>query len=467
MSKKSNKENNHPANTELQEEIIKFENDYYDNMENETFRASLSSAQIEEAEKKYFNKNICNFTIAHQIPDDFDVDGFIRYLSTLTYIQNYAFIIHDKDVSKDGRPAKRHYHIFCQCPQQKAINMIARDFDVLPYVVQKMKASDKNYYRATQYLVHLNNPEKYQYPFEDVRASFDYRKKVFRDLNQSNNSQIKSTLLKQILAGQIKRYEEDEYFKINHIPEEFHVYWKRDIDNAFKISDDLYLKKHKNRELECYYIYGESKLGKSALARDIAFKRGYQYFQTGSGNDILDGYRDEEVIIVDDARSEMFSSYSDVLRLLEPHSNTKYKSRFYNKTLKAKIIIFTSTQPISSVFSFSKNQNEDHFQIYRRIKHYIHVKKDYCEHYKINERTKKYNLVQILPNPLEDVIKRENAQKSENNDNWMLEAYGSYTGNIPLLIIDSKNADEDGCYKNFVLKDTTVEALKEKGLLDT
>lgn len=91
-------------------------------------------------------------------------------------ITNYAYINHDRDVTKEGELKKAHRHciILCKSPVLgsriqnwfKGINDEGGESNTF---VEKLKSKKEGF----AYLTHENNPEKYQYSREDVICSDD------------------------------------------------------------------------------------------------------------------------------------------------------------------------------------------------------------------------------------------------------------------------------------------------------
>lgn len=80
----------------------------------------------------------------------------------------FACILHDKDADKNGELKKAHIHGVAQwgAPTTEAV---ASSFAQACGFVAKVKPA-KNPPAAVQYLTHLNNPNKYQYPFEAIKT---------------------------------------------------------------------------------------------------------------------------------------------------------------------------------------------------------------------------------------------------------------------------------------------------------
>lgn len=126
-----------------------------------------------------------------------------------------------------------------------------------------------------------------------------------------------------------------------------------------------------DRNLEVVYITGASGTGKTTAAKWLAEKLHYDYFVSGSGEDILDGYDKEECIILDDYRASVMS-FSELLKFLDNHTNSSVKSRFKNKDISmCKLIIITSIYPPEELYvNIAKSENQEPLeQLLRRLKH--------------------------------------------------------------------------------------------------
>ena len=83
------------------------------------------------------------------------------------HIQWIESPLHDKDVNPDGTVKKSHWHVVLAFGSKKSYKQVKEITDKLnspiPQKVHNMKGQ-------VSYLVHLDNPEKYQYPVEQVIA---------------------------------------------------------------------------------------------------------------------------------------------------------------------------------------------------------------------------------------------------------------------------------------------------------
>lgn len=80
-----------------------------------------------------------------------------------------AFIspLHDKDINPYGEPKKPHYHVILMFDSVKTKEQAKEIFNLIGGVGCEAVNSIRGYAR---YLCHLDNPEKAQYPQEDVRS---------------------------------------------------------------------------------------------------------------------------------------------------------------------------------------------------------------------------------------------------------------------------------------------------------
>lgn len=76
---------------------------------------------------------------------------------------------HDQDTNPTGEPKKPHYHILICFDSVKTVEQAKEIFEKVNAVGCEVVKSLRGYAR---YLCHLDNPEKVQYPIEDVISMF-------------------------------------------------------------------------------------------------------------------------------------------------------------------------------------------------------------------------------------------------------------------------------------------------------
>lgn len=88
-------------------------------------------------------------------------------LLTEQFVPAIVSPLHDRDVNPTGEPKKSHYHVVIQFDNVKTEDQAREVFDVIGGVGCERIKSLRAYVR---YLCHLDNPEKAQYPVDDVRC---------------------------------------------------------------------------------------------------------------------------------------------------------------------------------------------------------------------------------------------------------------------------------------------------------
>lgn len=80
-------------------------------------------------------------------------------------VQAFISPLHDKDVNEDGEIKKAHYHVMIMYDNTKTVQQAKEYFDKIGGVGCEKIASTRGYAR---YLIHADNPNKYQYDRSDV-----------------------------------------------------------------------------------------------------------------------------------------------------------------------------------------------------------------------------------------------------------------------------------------------------------
>jgi hypothetical protein len=250
-------------------------------------------------------------------------------------IRDYAYILHDKDVKEDGTLKAPHYHIAVRLTEAYELKHIAKWFGLDTQYVSKVKGRWND---LMLYLVHINAPNKHQYPLECVISNFDYSALIKHIDTESRKEEIVS----KIVAGEIREF---NYHK--EISGTEYVKFKSVIEKAFQYRTAML--KGASREMDCIYINGDSGTGKTTYAKDLAMKKGYSIFVSSGSNDVLDGYGGEDCIILDDLRPSCMG-LSDLLKMLDNNTSSSVKSRYKNKVLECKLIVITTTLEIDEFF---------------------------------------------------------------------------------------------------------------------
>lgn len=285
---------------------------------------------------------------------DCDLETIEKRIVTIPFIKSYALILHDRDVRDDGTPKPPHFHAVLTFSQAKTFESVATALGVEPQYVNKIRTTTKS---AQMYLIHRNDKTKFQYPPQDVKASFDFVELVDDTPVKENISEI----LKKIDAEIIKPYNIQEYVTI-----ETYAKNKRLFETAFEYV--MRKKKGVMRNMKCFYFFGGSGTGKTTYAKIFANQNGWSTFVSSGGKNPLDDYKGEDCIILDDIRGSVFS-LADFLKLTDNNTDSMVGCRYYNKSLAyCKAIICTSVMSLDELYSGVTDENkEPKKQLYRRF----------------------------------------------------------------------------------------------------
>lgn len=106
--------------------------------------------------------------------ENYDCDYVLTVIRE--YFDEWAYILHDKDVLEEsGALKKAHYHWVGSLQNPVQISTIINRLEVPPQSVEfiKKRGGKSNWKGAVKYLIHENNPEKFQYDVNAVVTNFD------------------------------------------------------------------------------------------------------------------------------------------------------------------------------------------------------------------------------------------------------------------------------------------------------
>lgn len=101
----------------------------------------------------------------------------------------FAYILHDMDVDDNGELKKPHIHWVGRFKSARSLQTVSDDIGVGSNMVEYCG----DFKKAVQYLIHANDPDKYQYASESVVSSFDLEKYFRPDLDEIQQARILKT----------------------------------------------------------------------------------------------------------------------------------------------------------------------------------------------------------------------------------------------------------------------------------
>ena len=291
-----------------------------------------------------------------------EIAVLVSRIKTLENLKTWCIITHDKDLLPSGEVKPPHFHCVMTFSNAKSFDCIASTLGVEVQYVNKIKSTTKT---AQLYLVHRNDPSKYQYDPKEVLSSFDY-------VNFSDDCPVKQkreNIATMIENGDIKEYNIFKFVTIDEYSKN-----KRYYTNCFEYRQGKM--KGLDRNMECIFITGASETGKTTYAKMIASQKGYATYVSSGGKNPLDNYKGEECIILDDTRSSTWS-LTDFLKLTDNHTDSLVGCRYYNKSIaECKLIIVTSCKNLDEFYEHAtKEDNEPKIQLFRRFKLYLKMTK--------------------------------------------------------------------------------------------
>lgn len=105
-------------------------------------------------------------------PDSDSYDAAVVLAAVTEYFVQWCYILHDKDLNDDGTPKKPHYHVYGKLDTPRTPQAVA---NVLGVGVSSLR-NVSSWRSAVRYSVHLDHPDKYQYPVDSLLSNFDVNK---------------------------------------------------------------------------------------------------------------------------------------------------------------------------------------------------------------------------------------------------------------------------------------------------
>lgn len=306
-------------------------------------------------------------------------------------IKKYAYILHDKD--PDTSP---HYHIYLNFGRSGiALPDIAKWFGLQDSCIERVKGRPVD---VLKYLVHGNDSQqnKHQYSYDEVVANFDFLAEIEADK----------------VLGDFDKYSYAQQLQyVNGLPisEKSGAFTK--LEKLWKIHCQC-LVLNPERQIEVMFITGKGGTGKTYYARKLLEKMGYDYCMSSSSNDPFQDYMGQQAIILDDLRDKAFD-FEDLLKILDNNTASSVKSRFNNKVFNGKMIVITSSVPLSYWYrEYQFGDNKDSIlQLYRRITAYVVVTTDHVQVYpEVDARGRPAGIYRMFKNEIPGLKKQVKAK---------------------------------------------------------
>lgn len=136
-------------------------------------------------------------------PDD---ASHVEALKKIEQNYDYAYILHDCDVTEDGEVKKPHWHVVLRFKQAVWNTAICSEIGLETNYIEQVRKMDN----ALLYLIHFNDADKYQYNKNDVKGTL--KKKIDELINSQDKSEgEKVSELIEYITSQDKRVTVTEF----------------------------------------------------------------------------------------------------------------------------------------------------------------------------------------------------------------------------------------------------------------
>lgn len=319
----------------------------------------------------------------------------VNVYNNIKGLEKYILILHNKDTDEVGNNKSSHIHLYLKFSMPYDSRHIAEWFGVKENYINKVKGRWKD---VASYAIHRNAPEKYQYDPVEVFSNYDWLTDVNNSERKTKSNERKEEIINLIVEGVIREFNYTDFIS----PIEYDKY-KRNIDNAFKYRLDKI--KGVDRKMDVIFMTGDSGTGKTTYAKEIAKQRGFSVYVSSGSNDVLDDYKGQDCLILDDLRPSCMG-LSDLLKMLDNNTTSSVKSRYKNKVLECKLIIITTTLSIDNFFSnVFMEEHETVVQLKRRCKLHIRFTKDKMYQKVWIDKIRNYGVEFEFPNPVAELYK--------------------------------------------------------------
>ena len=131
-------------------------------------QARAAKRRYDQKKREVRGENWAFIAYPESIPEDW------RSILGELHIQVLISPLHDKDANADGEPKKPHHHVLLMFESLKSLSQVKEITDKLNCPAPMKQDSKRG---IARYLCHLDNPEKAQYPIEEVESlgGADYR----------------------------------------------------------------------------------------------------------------------------------------------------------------------------------------------------------------------------------------------------------------------------------------------------
>lgn len=113
-------------------------------------------------------------------PDSETYDYEEVLLNVKNYFVEFAYILHDKDVTEDGEVKKAHMHWLGRRKNASSLEYVAEVMGLKENEIEAIR----NWKGAVRYLTHVDYPDKYRYEVDDIVTNMDNIVAYFEQISE-------------------------------------------------------------------------------------------------------------------------------------------------------------------------------------------------------------------------------------------------------------------------------------------
>ena len=244
-------------------------------------------------------------------------------------------------IEHNADPDNIHYHVVI-----KFDDMSTSDFEqIKAHFPYGQINSCRHVKSCVQYLVHLNDPDKYQYEWSSVITNAPDKLEIYKIPGKSTTDIRLQKTLEDILSGEIREYE------LNRIDPHIYIKYASRIKQAFEYRQQTLIS-NPNREVMVIFLQGPAGIGKSTFCKAWAKKNNKSICLSSSSNDPWQDYKGQAIFVYDDCNFA-HTKIEDLLKAWDPHNNTTVSARYKNRLFMGDTIFVCSNTPITEWYRYS------------------------------------------------------------------------------------------------------------------
>ena len=322
-------------------------------------------------------------------------DEIKLYIDKYRSIQNYAYILHDKDIytkedefenndHKEGTVKRAHWHIVLKLKSNAMpTNTIAKWFNIPDYCVKGIKGKGA-FFNEIEYMLHKtsNSQAEGKHVYDDNEIKSDYKNWQAVINKRKPLEQTKALFSREHYRVQVMLHG----LKIQEIKRTDPVAYAKDLHTLNALRKEYVLYDMEMPKLRInYFVSGESGSGKNVISKAIARTLFPDiendddiFFTVGKNNVSFDCYDGQPVIIWNDVRSfelsQELKSQGAIYSVFDTHPENCAVGIKYGKIRLCNQVNIINNPQTYRDFVYDLAKGEDVMQAYRRFPFVISMK---------------------------------------------------------------------------------------------